>query len=464
MNAKNAFVMMMAAGAACAAGANETVPQEGQFLRSNQGIYKASIYINAATGERVELGTNGSGLRGIDDAQARVWVNNNSDPCNYGDPDGADNIPGTADDDQEFDGIGIVSAGTADGSVPVLGIPAGPSNENDSIRMHWGDVPADSRVDGLGFWVWHNYRGDGVETEIPGFDVTLGFYDRGDGRDLTAGMGIEFLLPTLLLTFTDLPPADPLLGTGYINGFYFLADLGDADPLLDLTFELGDSDGMGPANGVFFNANSFYDSPNDVSFSPEAVGLHDFAYTIAFNHPADRQTGEELAATTQAIGDVTYLFSDTDGDGDTENTFVPLVDNGIAPGSSDDFNRTWNGGLDATTGLPTGYVGAFFFGGFTCGFSRADSIRAPHSRIYMELYLNGASGPEFCLGDWDQNGMVNIFDILAFLGDWNVADGMMGAGIPEDFNGDMTVNVFDILAFLGQWNTDSMDPSCVITP
>ena len=51
-----------------------------------------------------------------------------------------------------------------------------------------------------------------------------------------------------------------------------------------------------------------------------------------------------------------------------------------------------------------------------------------------------------CVVDFNADGVVNVFDVVAFISTWNV----QGPG--SDFNGDQTVNVFDVVAFITEWN------------
>jgi hypothetical protein len=54
-------------------------------------------------------------------------------------------------------------------------------------------------------------------------------------------------------------------------------------------------------------------------------------------------------------------------------------------------------------------------------------------------------GDRPCLGDYDNNGVVNTIDVLRFLNDW--AAGSYAA----DCNGDGTINTQDVLCFLNRW-------------
>lgn len=60
-------------------------------------------------------------------------------------------------------------------------------------------------------------------------------------------------------------------------------------------------------------------------------------------------------------------------------------------------------------------------------------------------FIDNARAVEFirCASDLDNNGLVDVFDLLAFLDDW--------FGAAADWNADNTTDVFDLLAFLDAW-------------
>ncbi|MBX3386069.1 MAG: lamin tail domain-containing protein [Phycisphaeraceae bacterium] len=57
-----------------------------------------------------------------------------------------------------------------------------------------------------------------------------------------------------------------------------------------------------------------------------------------------------------------------------------------------------------------------------------------------------------CPGDYNDDGVVDLADLLDFLGDWNPNLGQSGMGLPGDINGDNVVDLADLLEFLGDWN------------
>ncbi|MBX3386340.1 MAG: proprotein convertase P-domain-containing protein [Phycisphaeraceae bacterium] len=61
-------------------------------------------------------------------------------------------------------------------------------------------------------------------------------------------------------------------------------------------------------------------------------------------------------------------------------------------------------------------------------------------------------GPEPCPGDYNGDGVVDLGDLLSFLGDWNPNLGQTAPGLPGDVSGDGTVDLADLLFFLNDWN------------
>lgn len=60
-----------------------------------------------------------------------------------------------------------------------------------------------------------------------------------------------------------------------------------------------------------------------------------------------------------------------------------------------------------------------------------------------EVILSVSGG---CIGDWNDDGVVNTLDFIAFLNDWSSGD-------PDaDINGDGNVNTLDFIAFLNAWS------------
>ena len=51
-----------------------------------------------------------------------------------------------------------------------------------------------------------------------------------------------------------------------------------------------------------------------------------------------------------------------------------------------------------------------------------------------------------CQADWNDDGSVNILDVIAFVNVWNAA------GPGSDFNADGNINILDVIAFITVWN------------
>ncbi|MBX3387204.1 MAG: hypothetical protein KF768_11590 [Phycisphaeraceae bacterium] len=65
-----------------------------------------------------------------------------------------------------------------------------------------------------------------------------------------------------------------------------------------------------------------------------------------------------------------------------------------------------------------------------------------------------------CPGDYNNDGVVDLGDLLDFLGDWNPNLGQaVTPGTNGDVNNDGTVDLADLLAFLGDWNPN-LGSSC----
>jgi hypothetical protein len=66
------------------------------------------------------------------------------------------------------------------------------------------------------------------------------------------------------------------------------------------------------------------------------------------------------------------------------------------------------------------------------------------SSISVDAAVTAPEAATGCVADYNGDGSATIFDVVAFITDWN------GAGV--DFNGDGTVNIVDVVAFITEWN------------
>ena len=432
MNAKSTIALMLVAGTAVAA--NDLTPTKVMPAKETR-----SLYISMS-GERIQM-NNATDVRG-EEVRNVVWARNGVDPCGLSvDPDGLDDIPGTADDDNEF----TIWLHAAVGFT-IAGLP-----RETMVTANWGDVPADSLINAFATWTWYDLQ-DGVQDPendfVQGFDLTIGFVDGFDG-DVPPADAVAQVINYNIGEWEDAPSDLP---PGYVVGTYFVLDLDGG--ATDASFELGDTDGMGPASG-FFNANSFTDAAADAIDAPTGVGLHDFGYYRAYNIPQGGTVIGGVTAYSGSFSDVTYVESQGDF-----FSFVLGTENGVATGGEFNATSVHINGLDDTTGLPAGleddsadHLGYFVSqvggpGVFTCG-GKGSTVGDTPINDWMELFFDEGGGAP-CVADFDGNGSVNILDVVAFIGAWN-----MGL----DYNGDMAVNILDVVAFINDWNAAENCPT-----
>ncbi len=68
--------------------------------------------------------------------------------------------------------------------------------------------------------------------------------------------------------------------------------------------------------------------------------------------------------------------------------------------------------------------------------------------------------PPACPCDWNVSGMVDVLDLLAFLGGWFPLNGSVVFQDPIDFDGSGVVTVVDLLSFLECWFAASAGAPC----
>lgn len=423
----------MAIGVSPGAAVAQTVSQAFEFKPSGE---TRRIYL-AAGGERIELVDAPRAVSRGSTQSTRVWVNNNVDPCEFGDPDGADDIPGTSDDAPNLDFF-VFGFGTESGCNPFGFDPA--TNTADALSMWWGDVPADSRVNAIGVWVLHDLADENDDpTSVDGFQAVIGFVEGFNG---TVPPNNSPAVPFAV----QFSPPDSTAPLGYFAGQYFVIDLVDDMGGIDETFELGDSDGAGPSSGNF-NANSFFDDPDDAGNPSGGVGLHDFGYYRTYFYPEGLECDDPgTTFILGSYGDVEYLDPEPVPGEPDFFSFVVAEDNGLPPGLSNQTAR-FSASIDPMTGLPVGIDGTAGFVGLLAPLGDPSPIDCsdgtfalPPFADWLELYFNEV-GVE-CSADFNGDEMVNVLDIVDFISAWQ-------SGL--DFNGDMNVNILDVVDFITVW-------------
>ena len=79
----------------------------------------------------------------------------------------------------------------------------------------------------------------------------------------------------------------------------------------------------------------------------------------------------------------------------------------------------------------------------TSQWSRTSTIQAANNTITGP---GDAVEVTACLADFNGDGTVNVFDVVAFITLWNTGT------IDADFNSDGTISIFDVVAFITEWN------------
>ena len=84
--------------------------------------------------------------------------------------------------------------------------------------------------------------------------------------------------------------------------------------------------------------------------------------------------------------------------------------------------------------LPPAVEGLTFIG------TAANSLVSDHLPVIIDFAL--PLNTPVCTADWDENGTVNVFDILAYLTDWSAMDPA------ADLTNDGSITIFDVLGYL----------------
>lgn len=362
------------------------------------------IYINLATGERVVTRSDARPARPrAEGGSPDVWLASDGAVCPGGDIVGK---------------VGIVDRPDLDPSDQYFPIATG------ALRADEGDIGFDTVIDSVSL-AYFSAHDDPDAQGVEGFGATWHWYDNDDGYNYC---GIH-RLPVHKITLTDLPGGP---GNGVLGGWDITLDLagGFDEPQ---TFELGDTDGD-PQGAAFHSDFTGFDHDGD--------GLHDFSYNVEFHQP-----GTE----------------DFDGDGvpdgdpaNTARTGVRLVTpRGVAVPVPDSSINLWTvdpvdpppaaqglkDGFAVYVPYPNGfqqYFGRLWYGGYSCDEQR------PFAQAYIEMRGPGGTGGP-CFVDLNDDGLLNFFDVQAFLDLYNAGDPL------ADWYEDGLLNFFDVIAFVNAY-------------
>jgi hypothetical protein len=404
----------------------------------------AHIYYNVVTGERVItlLDDQFSGAQADSFSSAPVWATRVQSACaDHGYPTeyffGVNSPPPTTEvSDLLAYSITLLDYGDIQHDTVV-----------DCIEVNWVTTHPDDDLDGDGV-------GDGVE-ELAGEWIV---WDAHNGRPECHA------LPMVHFLFTNL--AGNINGPDSVTGYTLNVDLTASDNGPDLTFEMGntDDDCQGAAvcvNDLDTNFDGIGDGANwsQVDFDFDSMpdsdmdgdGLFDFAWSVRFHQPG---TG-----------------NDFDSDSDT-GTLAPVslrtigVGMGFPEGSAiDNGDGTWSYNIDQFAALPGNgvedravtysapnasgsmlYTGGFWFGGIACTGGLLDDGGSGYVPPAMfEFTLFTPNGATLCLVDLNGDGVLNFFDVSAFILDYQSGG---------DYNGDGMTSFFDISAFIADYTSN----------
>lgn len=418
MKTKSALGLVIAAGIAGSAGANETPTKiEPSVGKLN---HVAHIYFNVATGEKITtlLGARDAqqGVDGVESSE--IWVQTTAAMC-------ADN--------------GYTTEFYYD-----MDDPEDPSTLHEYL-FDWGDIAMDTVVDCVQVhWVTDHQDtdsdGDMLADGVVGFAGSWTYWDAMNGRSPAFDC---IASPLISIGFYNLPgelsdPFDQELA-------FYTADIDLGTSFgTSLTFEIGDTDGDRQGAAVHHSQlDEEYNSlPGVPDIDPDLNGLADWGWSLIFNQPG-------TVDVDNADGD-NNLMTGVDGD------ILALATAGVAfgaptPGHSefDSVAQTWSWVSDGpTAGLAedvfnTAHLndssfildGPWWFGGLDCS---PDQIGYTPAAMFQTV-LYGPPGYVCCCPDVNQDGALDFFDLSYFLQN------------TVDYNNDTVFDFFDISTFLSEF-------------
>jgi len=442
MNVKSALTIAMAAGIASTAAASNTPTTLGP---TQAQVNKAGhIYYNVASGERiVTIFADGQTAPADTGEGGPIWASLVGNPCEA-----------FAYTTSYFFGVDDAS-GTTSLATNVTFMDYGDIAKDtvvDCIQINWVVAHPDVDLDSDG-------TVDGVE-ELAGNWMV---WDADNGRAINNSTRI----PVLDFTFFNLPGNTPEnQGAGALTGWTADVDLVAFGTATDLSFELGDSDGDcqgaafcnndvdtnsdGIGDGVSIsNADRDFDGLMDSDLDGD--GLFDWSWTVRFLQPgmgndfdSDSDTGSLPGSASDTIG-VSFGAPEGSAVDNGDGTFTWNIDttaDAAGTGAEDRF-ALYN---PPTSGGEITYNGGYWFGGFACTgglISEGGLGYTPPAMFQFVLYGPSGSSSNPCPADLNGDGILNFFDVSAFLTDFN------GGG---DYNGDGNTNFFDVSAFLTDYN------------
>jgi hypothetical protein len=251
------------------------------------------------------------------------------------------------------------------------------------------------------------------------------------------------------------------LSAGEMTSYTMDIDLVAFGTAANLSFELGDSDSDCQTaefcnSSVLDQSDGTYkpiaECDNDFNGLPDSDldgdGLFDWAWSVRFFAPqmgndfdSDSDTGTLPGFDSDTIG-VAFAAPEGSAVDIGDGTFAWNIDTSAPDAGHGVEDRFALYNPPDKEGVIT-YNGGYWFGGFACTgglISTGGTGYTPPAMFQFVLY---GPGGICCCSDINGDGVLNFFDISAFVKDWQNGG---------DYNGDGQTNFFDVSAFLTDYN------------
>ena len=191
--------------------------------------------------------------------------------------------------------------------------------------------------------------------------------------------------------------------------------------------------------------------------SPLEVSVIDGGF---YQHPlgSDTAPNEVLVATFPSLAWDTFVTIGLGSNSGDDNTLLLPPWPGFGPSTLTTTNSGWFTTPSDAQGAPDG-DGRVLLGQFTYDGTAIEGrmlVQFVTGGVHMQasvVFCNGLAGA--CIdGDLDGNNLVTIEDFLALLGDWGACK-----ACPADIDGDGVVGITDFLLLLGNWTVFSVVPT-----
>ncbi|GJM18646.1 MAG: hypothetical protein DHS20C14_08590 [Phycisphaeraceae bacterium] len=311
-----AAAVLHASAGVGAPGTEATIETPPRAMETAAGARRLTghLYVNAGTGEAVftpakEYLANRAGrsFRALGDditgdGIGDLWVNTNLDPCPIGTPANPH-----------------IELGILDGAVAIGGSPDFHIGDHHLYKLqtgaYLGAYSTDLRINHISFTYWTDLLDTDTDSDtVPdgntaGAGIELSFWDREDQFGKTdcfcpQGGGPGFTREHITtLRFENLPGALVPPVPGYLVGYVITLELDQ-----DQVFEIADSDGVGPASGLYNPMIAALDIDTNGDTLPDATsadtdgnGQIDFAVSLRGIQPTDGRVAT-IAYTLAAPG------------------------------------------------------------------------------------------------------------------------------------------------------------------